>query len=110
VFVVYSVNVNKELANALVSATGIMIQERKHQNLGNPELHLHLCIRTTIFAFGCVRSVHILTMEDGLDDDYVANLLKEDAKKASKNASVVGIRAYMPQRYVILDSHYFILC
>jgi hypothetical protein len=43
-------------------------------------------------------------MGDNLDDDYVANLLKEDAKKASKNASVMGIRAYMPQKYVMFNS------
>jgi hypothetical protein len=36
------------------------------------------------------------------DDDYVANLLKEDAKKANESASVIGMRAYMPQRYIII--------
>jgi hypothetical protein len=45
-------------------------------------------------------SINMSTMDDSLDDDYVANLLKEDAKKASKSASVIGMRAYMPQRYV----------
>jgi len=34
-----------------------------------------------------------------LSDNYVANLLKEDAKKAATNASILGMRAYMPQRY-----------
>ncbi|RDI89600.1 hypothetical protein Vi05172_g32 [Venturia inaequalis] len=39
-------------------------------------------------------------MDRPLDDDYVANLLKEDAKKANQNASLIGMRAYMPQKYV----------
>ncbi|KAE9973555.1 hypothetical protein BLS_003554 [Venturia inaequalis] len=37
-------------------------------------------------------------MDRPLDDDYVANLLKEDAKKANQNASLIGMRAYMPQK------------
>lgn len=39
-------------------------------------------------------------MDRPLDDDYVANLLKEDAKRANQNASLIGMRAYMPQKYV----------
>lgn len=39
-------------------------------------------------------------MDGPLDDDYVANLLKEDAKKANQSAALIGIRAYMPQKYV----------
>lgn len=41
-----------------------------------------------------------ITMDGPLDDDYVANLLKEDAKKASQNAALIGMGAYMPQKYV----------
>ncbi|QDS72972.1 hypothetical protein FKW77_008689 [Venturia effusa] len=37
-------------------------------------------------------------MDGPLDDDYVANLLKEDAKKANQSASLIGMRAYMPQK------------
>lgn len=47
-----------------------------------------------------VGSAYMPTMDDSLDDDYVANLLKEDATKTNQNASVIGMRAYMPQRYV----------
>ncbi|TLD24573.1 60s ribosomal protein l37 [Venturia nashicola] len=38
-------------------------------------------------------------LDDGygpLDDGYVASLLKDDAKKANQNASLIGMRAYMP--------------
>lgn len=41
-------------------------------------------------------------MDAAFDDDYVASLLKEDAKKANKSASVIGMRAYMPTRYAFL--------
>lgn len=49
-------------------------------------------------------------MDGPLDDDYVANLLKEDARKANQNASLIGMRAYMPQRHVkLLPPRYCIL-
>jgi len=32
------------------------------------------------------------------DDDYVANLLKQDAKKANKSYELVGIDAFNPRR------------
>lgn len=34
------------------------------------------------------------------DDEYVANLLKEDAKNAKKKYELVGIEAFNPKRYV----------
>lgn len=34
------------------------------------------------------------------DDDYVANLLKEDAKKTAKQYKMVGLDAFLPQRCV----------
>lgn len=32
------------------------------------------------------------------DDDYVAQLLAQDAKKSSQKYSAVGMQAYMPKR------------
>ena len=39
------------------------------------------------------------------DDDYVANLLKQDAKSAKKKYELVGIDAFNPKRCV--SSNYF---
>ncbi|KAF2867222.1 hypothetical protein BDV95DRAFT_503264 [Massariosphaeria phaeospora] len=35
---------------------------------------------------------------NALDDDYVANLLKQDAKNAAKKYEMVGVDAFLPQR------------
>ena len=35
------------------------------------------------------------------DDDYVANLLKEDASKNAKQYEMVGLGAYLPKRCVL---------
>jgi hypothetical protein len=34
------------------------------------------------------------------DDEYVANLLKEDAKKTAKQYSLLGMDAFLPKRCV----------
>lgn len=34
------------------------------------------------------------------DDDYVANLLKQDAQKSTKQYQMVGLDAFLPNRYV----------
>lgn len=36
------------------------------------------------------------------NNDYIANLLKEDAKKASKSYTSIGLSAYQAARYVLL--------
>lgn len=39
-------------------------------------------------------------MENGIDDDeYVAKLLKQDAKNTAKKYEMVGLDAFLPQRY-----------
>ena len=35
---------------------------------------------------------------EDLDDDYVANLLKNDAKASSKKYTMVGLEAFLPKR------------
>lgn len=39
-------------------------------------------------------------MADRLDDDYVANLLKQEAKASAKQYELVGIDAFNPKRCV----------
>jgi len=36
---------------------------------------------------------------EDLDDDYVANLLKNDAKASSKKYTMVGLEAFLPKRF-----------
>lgn len=36
---------------------------------------------------------------EDLDDSYVANLLKNDAKASSKKYTMVGLEAFLPKRY-----------
>ena len=36
---------------------------------------------------------------EDIDDDYVANLLKNDAKASSKKYTMVGLEAFLPKRY-----------
>jgi len=36
---------------------------------------------------------------EDLDDDYVANLLKNDAKTSSKKYTMVGLEAFLPKRF-----------
>lgn len=38
--------------------------------------------------------------EDIEDDEYVANLLKKDAQKTAKQYEMVGMDAFLPNRYV----------
>jgi hypothetical protein len=39
-------------------------------------------------------------MQNGIDDDeYVAKLLKQDAKTTAKKYEMVGLDAFLPQRY-----------
>lgn len=45
---------------------------------------------------------HDVMVEDDVDyDDYVANLLKQDAKNTTKQYKLVGLDAFLPQKYVI---------
>lgn len=37
---------------------------------------------------------------EDLDDDYVANLLKEDAKTTAKKYDLVGLDAFIPKKCV----------
>ena len=37
------------------------------------------------------------------DDDYVAKLLSEDARKASLRYAAVGLQALLPKRWVYID-------
>ena len=39
---------------------------------------------------------------EDLDDEYIANLLKEDAKKTSKNFAL-GLGGFLPTRYASKD-------
>lgn len=41
-----------------------------------------------------------MTADSLEDDEYVANLLKEDARRSAKKYEMVGLDAFLPQRYV----------
>lgn len=59
-------------------------------------------MKSPTLSYTCLyTSRFYLTMPYDIDDDeYVANLLKEDAKKSKKKYDLVGIDAFNPKRCV----------
>lgn len=57
----------------------------------------------TIFKFTLTAPTSVCNMPAGNidDDDYVANLLKEEAKESAKRYELVGVDAFKPKRCVI---------